>query len=384
MFTKPQKHIHTIVNRGDMLLILIPTPTVSIKLLPWGGFILISLGMAATTGLVWLAGLPIFAILLILWHFYRQEVVEVRSSSITLVYDVLGVRLRSKRYLADNIIDLRELVANPKGLVAFDYGSSTIIFGEGLEAAGAAEVVAKIKHRFPQYQRDRSYARAHSEHPIEGAPSPNRFSKGIRAPLPRCKFEVLGDTIRITIPSIKKWAEIIFLIFWLTFWSIGGHFVIQIVSQSVEQGSVSELDWFLVFWLIFWMIMEVLGVYHLLWLMVGKEEIEISSNSIAIRHTILGIGRFKVFFSEDICGIRIDPTVRIEPYSLAEEGINLNKGSGMITFDYRKKMISMGIGIEEAEAKELVARIQEQYPQYAARNERQYKEFIWKQDGNEK
>lgn len=170
-----------------------------------------------------------------------------------------------------------------------------------------------------------------------------------------------GNILRITIISIKKWGEIIYLVFWLTFWTIiGGHGAIQ----TIGQGGIGEVEYIFVIWLMVWLGGGVLTIYHLLWLIVGKEEIEISSDSIAYRRTILGIGRFKVFSSEHISGIRIDTAARIEPYRFSEEGITLNKGTGMITFDYIGKTIRIGIGLNKSQARELVVMIHRLYPQY--------------------
>lgn len=178
---------------------------------------------------------------------------------------------------------------------------------------------------------------------------------------PSYRSEVLGNELRITIPTPKKLFTTIFLSVWLAFWSIiGGAFALRAIVGIVG----GEVDIFLSLWAIFWALGEIEGMYHLLWQLVGKEEIEVAPDSIVIHHAILGIGQSKVYASKNISYLRVDPTGREEPYAPNSEGISLSRGTGMIAFDYMGKTIRIGIGVNQSEAKELVAEIQRQYPQF--------------------
>lgn len=359
MSTELRVRKYTIEDRGDTLLISIPIPKVWFALLPWGGMVVASLCMVASGEPVYVAGFSVFGILLIIWNFLRKEVVEVSTQSIAIWDEVLGIRLRTKRYLTVDIRELRVSQVTPMGLVAFDYGSATVAFGKGLDPTAANEIVAVIKRRLMHDQQDDRSLRVQPERSFNDTPSSKReVSMGISAPLPRHKSEVLGNKLRITVPSVKQWSRIIFLAFWLLIWSYGGIYVVRAVILG--RGGV-----FLILFSVFWVIFEIVSVYHLLWLLFGREEIEISADSMAIRQAILGVGRTKVYAKEHISRMGTDVAGSKKPYPLASEGISISKGTGVIAFAYKQTTVRMGISLDEAEAKELIAEIQRQYPQYS-------------------
>lgn len=140
------------------------------------------------------------------------------------------------------------------------------------------------------------------------------------------------------------------------------------IVQAMLEGK-TDLKLFLV--LMIGMLIEVVEIYYLLCQLAEKEEIVLSQDAVAIRQAIFGIGRFKSYASADISQMRVDPTGRVEPYTsvnpnpIRDDGSELlEMGTGMIAFEYRGKTIRMGIGVNEAEAKELIAEIKRQYTQY--------------------
>ncbi len=347
-----------IEDRGDNLRITIPIPKQWFALLPWGGMVVISFCMVASGEPFFVLGFGVFGLLLIIWNFLREQVVEVDDHSITIWDEVLGIRLRSKHYLAQNIVELRIPSNTAHGLVAFDYGSATVSFGRSLTLTDACEIVTKINRRFPRYIHGASGILVQPGYALDNALIPSlELPKGIRPPLLRHRSEVLGNKLRITIPSLKKWPMIIFLIVWLTLWSVGGIFAVRAIVTG-------ENVLFLLLWLIFWLFFEIFSIYHLLWQIFGQERIEVTADSLTICQAILGIGRGKQYAGEHIKRIRADASSRVDPYPLADEGISMNKGTGMIAFDYQGETIRMGIGIDEAEAKYLVNMIQRDYPVY--------------------
>ncbi len=179
---------------------------------------------------------------------------------------------------------------------------------------------------------------------------------------PRHRCEVLGNSLRITIPSLKKWPTLILFVGELAVWSVAGPAIAWVlVSGRLDDRALGA---FLMLWLTMWAISEIISVYAVLWQFFGQEEIEVAPDSIAIRQAILGIGWPKVFSSEHISRMRTDAASSVEPYASGSDGVSLSKGTGVIAFAYKKGTIRMGIGIDLAEAEEIIAEIQRQYPQY--------------------
>ncbi len=358
-----EKHNYTMVETGDKLLILLSIPKVWFALLPWGGATVFFLCMAFNGTIPLLFGiLGLCGILLIVWNFLREAAVEVSDQSITMWDDIIGIRLRKKCYLADNIRELRLFADTTAGQIAFDHGLATVTFGKSLNPDEAEELLVKIKNRFPVYQLDHNQMAAHLGQAYDGAlgSSPGD-TKAIKMPSARHKSELLGDGLRITIPSMKQWLIMIFLVFWLAIWTSGGIFAVGAAIRG--RGGV-----ILIVFCVFWVVFEILTAYHLLWLLFGREIIEVRADTITIRQAILGIGRPKVYAREHIDRIRADVEYMAKPYPLADEGVSINKGTGAIAFKYKEQTIRMGIGLDEAEAKYLIAKIQSLYPMYKNRN----------------
>lgn len=174
----------------------------------------------------------------------------------------------------------------------------------------------------------------------------------------RYKSEVLGNLLRITIPSSKNWSKhtVMLAIFGLT---------PLVLIMLFRQGGVAVLIQILC--LGWWALVVIWIMYNFLWEMVGKEEIELSPDEIKIHETIFGIGwPPRVYAVGEISRIRVDASGRVGPYAPNDEGgISISKGTGMIAFDWQGKHTDrMGICLTEAEANELVATIQRQYPQF--------------------
>ncbi len=168
----------------------------------------------------------------------------------------------------------------------------------------------------------------------------------------RHRSDVSGNTLRLTIPSLKKWTTIISLALWLALWSILGGIIATREAFSAAAGV------FLLFWIGLWAVVEFLGVYHPLWQLFGQEKIEVTPDSLAIRQAILGIGGPAVYARELIRRMRVAAAGRVAPYAISFDGISLSKGTGLIAFDYLDQTIRMGIGVDEAEARAIVGEIE--------------------------
>ncbi len=360
MAGKVHGHHYTLEDRIDTLRITMPAPTTGFFVL----VILIEAGLsypcllfALTDRLVYGAAIGVLALLFLFVAFTRNSlVVEITSQSIAIWDDFVGIRLLPNRYLARHISRLRVSDAAEAGKAAFDYGAATVTFGRGLKADGVAEIVAAIDDRFPQYQREPGEARAQLARPFDAPPSADRELAGaVEAPLPRYTSEVLGNTLRITIPSSGKWfTHILAVLGW------------SLIAAPALPSLVHAAVWIQIGCGLWWLLGLIFITYNLLKELLGKEEIEVTPDSLAIRETVFGKGRPRVYDCREISRLRVDPAGRVGPYAPNDEGnMSLRQATGMIAFDYRDKYGDrMGIHLTEAEAKALLGEIQRQYPQY--------------------
>jgi hypothetical protein len=180
--------------------------------------------------------------------------------------------------------------------------------------------------------------------------------------------EYLPDALKITIPSKKQWLKILFLGFWLIGWAFGEFSVIGILlSDKAFDGPIL----FIIAWLGGWTIGGGYAIYILLWQLAGSEVIIISQCGITTSRSIFGYGFFPNEYSfEYIKDLRVSTATRsISIFSWSWEKEFYGLSGGCLVFDYGAKTINFGIGIYEAEAKQILAEVQQRYPQYRSREE---------------
>lgn len=167
----------------------------------------------------------------------------------------------------------------------------------------------------------------------------------------------LGDSLQITIPAVRHPFAILFLPIWLTFWTVGGLFAGSALLTKFEPG--------LLLWLVGWAVGFVFASATLVWMLVGKEKIEISTYSIISRHQVFGLGRSKEYLAEHIQDLRALPTVGYPGFGWGSQRASFwGFQDGMLAFDYGAKTFRLAGGIDEAEAKQILAAIQQRFPQY--------------------
>ncbi|MDH5507993.1 MAG: hypothetical protein OEZ02_12300 [Anaerolineae bacterium] len=94
-------------------------------------------------------------VLVISWHIFGREVIEVSSQALICKRELFSVG-NPKKYSAKNIKDMRISPFQSRsfiqvGPLAFDYGAKTIRIGGGIDEAEAKQILAAIVARFPQY-----------------------------------------------------------------------------------------------------------------------------------------------------------------------------------------------------------------------------------------
>jgi hypothetical protein len=148
------------------------------------------------------------------------------------------------------------------------------------------------------------------------------------------------EGLRICIPSKFSWI-ILFMLFWLTFWTIGG--------VSAARSMQRHFNLFLCFWLVGWAFGELAVSYSVLYLIGGREVILVNSESLTKRTEIFGIGPAKSYRVGEMRNLRFQPT----------SGVGKGRIPNRIAFDYGAKTVTFGAGIDEPEANDLISRIRQ-------------------------
>jgi hypothetical protein len=170
---------------------------------------------------------------------------------------------------------------------------------------------------------------------------------------PRHSSKEIEDRLITSIPSRKSWYLIISL-------------SISIVAVAAEMfiGLMVIRGISLAFiWIAVWTIVGAFVIYIFLWQIFGKEEIQITVSSITISKIVITFRRSKEYANEYIKDLRISPMGMNEGTS-SRLSAAFGYGGGIIVFDYGAGTIRMGSNIDEAEGKQIIAEIQQKFPQY--------------------
>jgi len=169
----------------------------------------------------------------------------------------------------------------------------------------------------------------------------------VPVPAARATIEDGGSSVRVSVPARRNVAVIVFMLAWLGGWYFGERSVLR---QLLASG-VSGRNAFLGFWLVGWSVGGLLAARAVLWMLFGREMIELRDSELAVRRAAFGVGRTR---SYDIGAIK---NLRAEPWTRAA-GRNslgdLGGATGTIAFDYGPKTIRCGGGMDEAEARQIV------------------------------
>lgn len=123
---------------------------------------------------------------------------------------------------------------------------------------------------------------------------------------------------------------------------------------------------------IIWTLTGFFGLYYLAWVLLGKEVITVTSQSISINRFIDGFaipfGFPKEYSAKQIKDLRISSWMSDPVQNLSVRWVRFwRMGGGFIAFGYGEQTIRCGDGINETEAKQILAEIQQRYPHYSSR-----------------
>ena len=173
----------------------------------------------------------------------------------------------------------------------------------------------------------------------------------------RAAIDETGSGLQITIPPKRNWFGIVFLVFWLIGWTVGGGFALFAVSQE-KTPTFARL--FLAVWLCGWALGEYSATSTLLWNLGGKEIITADGFSLALKRDIFGHGATRQFTLHEVKRLRVSSSG--ENLQGSTFALKRNRTTtGVIAFDYGADTIRFGEGIEEAEAHELISALKHRY-----------------------
>ena len=174
---------------------------------------------------------------------------------------------------------------------------------------------------------------------------------------PRYTIRSEAGVLTIACPPRRNWLLLLFLMAWLGGWTIGGT---STLTAAMKPG---EHQAFLAFWLVGWTIGEVCVLTIVLWQLAGLEKLSIVHGNLIQRVSIAGIGRTREFRGAEIRNLRAT-TPMLSAWMDQRSFVppTFGPGYGAIAFDYWAKTYRIGAGLDEAEARQIVATLAKQNP----------------------
>lgn len=181
--------------------------------------------------------------------------------------------------------------------------------------------------------------------------------------LARHRAEFLGEQFILHIPSRKPSAQVPYLLIWLIVWLFGW---LTAVSTLIRVSLGRNL--FMLAWVIFWTTSGLFAITTLLWLLFGEEVVALSDEQLSIKRQIFGIGKTKTFDTDGIKDFRVLPHPAAPTVCNSGRSNHIPllwKMTGPMTFDYGTQTYRFGDGVDQAEAQQIVEKIQIYYPEFA-------------------
>jgi hypothetical protein len=158
-----------------------------------------------------------------------------------------------------------------------------------------------------------------------------------------------GSSLEITIPTNKNWFNIIFLGAWLGGWYVGE---MSAIGHVVDDNIALLDSWFLIFWLIGWTIGGIAVILILLWIVGGKETVNVDDGEITIGKEIFGLGNYKTYKISTIKYLALARRLDRDRWGQSMDRYLLK--NGLIEFDYGLRTIRFASGVDVAEARHLI------------------------------
>ena len=186
-----------------------------------------------------------------------------------------------------------------------------------------------------------------------------------KVPLGRSIISESPEGLLITIPAKKNWGLIFFLGVWLIGWTFGEaaavHELLRVHRSHAAHMSANAqlvINFFMLVWLTGWTVGG--GVAALLWLwnFVGVELILLGPSTLTTKRAIAGIGPRKEYELQNATDLRVSASPfnfnqRMSPFQMMS--------NGTIAFYYGAKTFRCGLGLDEAEAQQIIERLKSRH-----------------------
>jgi hypothetical protein len=143
------------------------------------------------------------------------------------------------------------------------------------------------------------------------------------------------DGLGIHNPTHRQMPVIVFLLLWLGGWSFGEYFALY----EIFSGGMSEGRSFLIFWVTFWTLGGLAAWWFVLWQMFGVEQLFITSG--AVVHEI-GLWRFR--------RRSVYPLSSVRDFALSSSSTSKNSRTRAINFKVDGKSRGFGVAMSKTEA----------------------------------
>jgi hypothetical protein len=166
-----------------------------------------------------------------------------------------------------------------------------------------------------------------------------------------------GNKLIILIPSLKNWFWTFYSVFSIIVWAFFEYGVLSILIFNRNEWDKTFIP-ALVFAALFLTVAGGFVIYNFAWQVAGKEVVEVTIQSIIIRRVALMLGFPKEYSADHIRELRVSSS-NMRWYVPGQHNV-----FGTLAFDYDARTRRFGSGVDEAEARQILAEIQQKYPQY--------------------
>jgi hypothetical protein len=158
-----------------------------------------------------------------------------------------------------------------------------------------------------------------------------------------------SDGAAITINGkLEPWKTVV-LVLWLAAWLCVGAAVIMEFVRITEREMKLLLVVFLVFWAYYlWKVGQVC-IYRIQ----GYEEIRIAQGEVLVTRNILGSGKPKRYFIDNIAGLK-HIVIPEKSWAASYENLWWVLGGERVGFNYQDKFVRFGMQLSEQETQELI------------------------------
>jgi hypothetical protein len=156
------------------------------------------------------------------------------------------------------------------------------------------------------------------------------------------RIQELGDSLVVQFRPRRSWGALLFLTFWLLFWTAGGLAAAREVPKAPPSGAA-----FLLLWLCGWAAGECTAAFVIAWQLFGRTLLTVTPDGLEVRKQI---GRFALTKRYDAALVRDITAIRVP----ADDGEGLRKDF-CIGVSLGDTTVRIGEGLNEREAEYLAS-----------------------------